>query len=66
MFHDSQPVQPVFIDVESHEMRDHDPKDLKGARKASDYSVGAFPTQPYSAEKGRINNSASGDIDSMA
>ncbi len=62
-----QPVQQVFVDVESHEMRDQDPsKDTKSARKASDFSVNEFPRQPYGREKGRINGGESGDIDSMA
>lgn len=61
-----QPVQQVFIDVESHEMRDHDPKDTKSARKASDFSVNEFPRQPYGVEKGRMHGSGSGDVDSMA
>ena len=39
----SKPVQQVFIDVESHEMRDRDAKGLSGLRKASDFSVNGFP-----------------------
>ncbi|KAJ3559461.1 hypothetical protein NM688_g334 [Phlebia brevispora] len=59
-----RPVQQVFIDVESHEMRDHDTK--KSMRKASDYSVNEFPSKPYGGEKDRVQGSASADIDSMA
>ena len=38
----NQPVQQVFIDVEAHELRDRDTKDLSGLRKVSDISVNEF------------------------
>ena len=54
-----QPVQQVFIDVESHEMRDH--KDTKGMRK-SNFSVNEFPGREFGGEKGRVGAGGSCDM----
>ena len=58
-FRFEQPVQQVYIDVESHELRDRDTKDLSGLHKPSDLSVNDFAT--YGVEKARIPGPTSGE-----